>query len=288
MKMKILPLSIVAIFATGCGTSYATQGNTEDQYDDKTNGFSRLGLGYKFDTNPFQDKQNGLAIFYSGRYQWDNGLFIEAAFGANEGAQGVKIGYNFYNTPNWNFDITSVQAAGKTRINFSYVDQENPEQIINVTEKRRISEMLGLRATGRFDRSTIDFIVAPILLGNKYDDGVFASVWGAHTWQLRNWELSASSGIEYRSEEILNYYFSSSSELISAGAPEYNPGSGIDITAQMTATYPISPTILFETYLRYTDYADSITDSPIISVVSQSPQRSEAKKEIGIVFSYVF
>ncbi len=56
----------------------------------------------------------------------------------------------------------------------------------------------------------------------------------------------------------------------------------------MSASYPISENILFESYVRYTDFADSITDSPIIRATSQIPGRNEAKTEVGILFSYVF
>ncbi|MFT6268009.1 MAG: outer membrane scaffolding protein for murein synthesis (MipA/OmpV family) [Alphaproteobacteria bacterium] len=288
--MKKSAHHLVSIFTLGLLTLHSTNlwANTEQTQDDLSGGFFKIGLGYKFDQNPYEEEQNGLALFLSGRYQMENGLFVEASFGANKHREGLNIGYNFYNTPNWNFDVTTVQAFGSTTIGGTLVDPDDVVEPFTVIEDRDSSEMLGLRATGNFGDTNMQLLVAPVLLGDDYDDGVYSSLWVGHSWQVKNWEIYASTGIEYRSQEIIANYFEPSVALQSVGFPTYNASSGFDFTLQVNASYPITQNILFESYVRYTDIADSITDSPIIRITSQIPGRNEAKTEVGVLFSYVF
>lgn len=288
--MKKSAHRILSIFTLSLLTLHSTNlwANDKKTEEDLSGGFFKIGLGYKFDQNPYEEEQNGIALFLSGRYQMENGLFVEASFGANKRREGLNIGYNFYNRPNWNFDVTTVQAFGSTQINAVLDNPDETIDRITVIEKRDKSEMVGLRATGNFGDTNMQFLVAPLLLGNDYDGGVYSSLWLAHSWQVKNWGIYASAGVEYRSEEIIARYFEPSPELQSAGFPAYDASSGFDFTLQMTASYPITQNILFESYVRYTDIADSITDSPIISITSNIPGRAEAKTEFGVLFSYVF
>jgi outer membrane scaffolding protein for murein synthesis (MipA/OmpV family) len=276
----------LALLSTGLTATAFAKENTED--DSYSGGFLKVGVGYKYDQNPFESEQNGFAIFVNGRYQTDIGLFIEAAFGANERQEGLNIGYNFYNTDSWNFDITTVKAFGETEVKALLVDPEGILPNSFVVDKRDASQMLGLRATGTFDKSSVQFLVAPLLLGDDYDDGIYASLWAGHSWQIKNWEVYATAGLEYRSENILDHYFEPSEALQNTGLAPYDASAGIDATLQVIASYPMSENTLFEAYARYTQYSSSITESPIIQITSQFDDRSEAKKELGILFSYVF
>jgi len=264
-----------------------------DQADnDLSGGFFKIGYGYKFEQNPYEPEKNGLALFLSGRYQMENGLFIEASYGAHKLKEGLNIGYNFYNTPNWSFDITTVQAFFDTTIvgsdDLEIPGQPGTFERITVRVEEDESEMLGLRATGNFGQTSLQFVFAPFLLGNEYDDGIYSSLWLTQSWQARNWEIYASVGAEYRSEEIIAHYFEPTIELQSVGFSAYDADGGFDFTAQVGTSYPISENILFESYVRYTEIADSITDSPIIRVTSQIPGRDKSSTEVGILFSYVF
>ncbi len=250
--------------------------------------FLKVGLGYTYEQTPYEDKINGVQLFVNGRYQMENGLFVEAAFGANKRNEGLNIGYNFYNTENWHFDVTTIRAFGEIGVILNAPDPNDSDNLITTTETRDKSEMLGLRATGTYGRANVQFLVAPILLGNDYDDGIYSSMWAGHSWQLKNWEFYLSAGLEYRSEEILDYYFEITNDAEIADFPTYDASSGIDATLQISASYPISKNLIFESYLRYQELADSITDSPIIRATSQLPSRSEARSEFGLIVSYVF
>jgi outer membrane protein len=288
--MKCFKYSFVNVIAISMLTinigAFAEERDSDEQ--DHSGGSLKVGIGYKFEQNPYEDENNGVALFFNGRYQMDIGLFIEASSGINKRQDGLNIGYNFYNTEDWSFDITTVKAFGETKVIGDFYEPGSPESPRILIDKRGSSEMLGLRAKGAFGNTSVQFLAAPLLLNNDYDDGVYSSFWLGHSWQIKNWEFYAAAGLEYRSKEILAHYFEPSAAFQDAGVQSYKAGSGVDYTIQISASYPISENLIFESYSRYKDISNSITESPIIAVTSQLDGRDEAETEFGILVSYVF
>jgi hypothetical protein len=89
---------------------------TESQLSDNdfNGGFLKVGYGYKTEISPYHSEVKGGSLFVNGRYQWE-GLFVEAFYGANERNEGLSVGYNFYNTKQWSFDINTVLAHGSIK-----------------------------------------------------------------------------------------------------------------------------------------------------------------------------
>lgn len=254
---------------------------SEENYN---GGFLKIGLGYKFEENPYTEGVNGVSLFVNGRYQFE-GLFVEVFFGANERNEGLSIGYNFYNNEHWNFDIKTVMAHGNILTGIYDGDEIFYQEFDSAT-------MIGLQATGHYGQTTMQFLVAPYLIDDEVDEAVdssiYASAWLGHSWQIKNWSIHGSVGLEYRSSDILDYYYGISPEEATANFGQYQASSGIDLTTQISTSYPISEDWLFESYLRYTDMADSISDSPVLRRVKNLPGRAEAMTEVGILVSYVF
>ncbi|OUS25377.1 hypothetical protein A9Q98_12465 [Thalassotalea sp. 42_200_T64] len=244
-------------------------------------GYLKIGYGYKSEVGPYEDEVQGGSLFVSGFHQLESGFFIEASYGANELEQGLNLGYNFYNSEHWNFDILTVEAHGD-------IEYHIVNDVTSIKDKKDNSGMLGFRTTGISEQTIVQFTIAPYSFNDEYDDGVYASMWAAQTWQIKNWELYASAGIEYRSENILDYYYSTSEELEDFGFPHYEADDGYNVIGQVGASYPVSENVLFETYFRYTDIADSISDSPIMQLAAQQPGRDDNITEFGLLFSYVF
>jgi len=258
----------------------------------RSGGYLKIGYGYKYEQTPYHDEKNGGSLFLSGRYQFENGVYIEASHGANELSTGNSIGYNFFNTEHWNFDLHGLQAHGRTEMAFGFINASDPESNVEILRmNRKATYMLGLRATGSYDQTIMQFTVAPFSFNDEYDDGIFATAWLGHSWQLKNWELHAMAGVNYRSEEIDNYYYSTSAELIAKNSPDlgaYQADGGFSVLGQIGVSYPISKNILFESYLRYTDVSDDISDSPVMQAFSKIDGRAENVTEFGLLFSYVF
>jgi outer membrane protein len=213
-------------------------------------------------------------------------FFLEVTNNKQTVNNGASLGYNFYNTEQWSFDLSLKEVHHSRVRSLGFIQND---QLVIVDRKNTV--MAGLRATGRFEQTSVQFSISPYSLNNEYDDGVHASFWVDRSWQLKNWQFNAALGLTYRSAEILNHYYGAPVDQYD-GIPEgrtiegfdYQASSGIDVTAQVGVIYPISQHWIFESYARYTDVADSITDSPYIRRFSNSESRSE----FGVLVSYVF
>ena len=255
--------------------------DTQTADADQSGGFLKIGAGLMYRTNPYNDKHQGYATFINGRYQGKHGLYLEFANGADELNQGLALGWNFYNTPDWHFDLNTVQAHGSMKIHLV-------NETASFRENRSSSYMLGLRATGRFDDTTLQLIAAPLSISDDIDGGFYASAWLARRWQLRNWQFHASLGLQFRSKEIIEHYYGLPDGLVIDRLSDHAASSATNISGQLGVSYPLSRHWLFESYYRYTDIASEITDSPLMSIVDRPPERTANESEFGIMFSYVF
>ena len=95
--------------------------------------------------------------------------------------------------------------------------------------------------------------------------------------------------MQYRSEEIIDYYYGVPADLATTSTPAYSAKSGINTSIKFSADYPISEDWVLESYLSYTQLADSISDSPVMyNAVQFGDSRSENISEAGFMISYVF
>jgi len=275
-----LLIGFLAINSQYLSAQESEEKSASSTQESQNGGFLKLGYGYKVEINPYVDELNKFSLFVNGRYQW-HGLFVEAFYGANERNEGLSIGYNFYDTENWNFDISTIKAHGE--INVDVFDTGK-----RLVQNFDYTEMIGLRATGSFEQATVQFMLAPYGIRSDFDDAIYASMWLGRSWQVKNWELHGSIGLEYRSQEILDHYYGISAEESTEHFAPYEADAGIDVTAQVSASYPISTNVLFETYAKYTNFSDSIEDSPVMKFAAGLDGRAKDYTEIGILVSYVF
>lgn len=262
----------------------AENSEVENHMEDesKNGGYLKLGFGYRNKVSPYKTKENEVTISIEGRYQWENGLFVELPGVSNKLSPGISYGYNFYSIDDWNFDLVGNKSHGD--INYGVVDGDQSIEI-----DREGSVRAGFRITGSYGSNSIQFIVMPYSYNDEYDDGLYTSLWLAKEWQIDNWNVHASAGLQYRSEEILDYYYGISEDISTDNSPTYQAKGGFNSTVQFGVDYPISENWVFETYFRYTKLSDSITDSPIISnAVKFDNSRSEDITEAAILVSYVF
>jgi outer membrane scaffolding protein for murein synthesis (MipA/OmpV family) len=278
---------ILVSLSASANDSEAGQASEEsvESEDNNNGGFLKLGVGRRYSTAPDRFNDNQWGIFISGRYQW-HGFFLEVTNNKQIGNNGASTGYNFYNTEQWSFDI-NIQGVYGSQEGVLFFYQNDQVGI----PKRYSTTMVGLRAIGRFEQTSIQFSISPYSLNQEYDDGIHASFWVDRSWQVKNWQFNAALGVTYHSAEILNYYYGTPIDQFDGPIEghtiegfDYQASSGIDVTAQVGVSYPISQHWIFESYVRYTDVADSITDSPYIQRFSTP----ESRKEFGLLVSYVF
>jgi len=303
-------LALLAIFSPSLlaaeQLNNAQENSNESSNESYSGGFLKLGAGYKSLSSPYSDEENEFSLFFDGRYQWANGLYVEVSNGANALTQRsngdnninkyVNFGYNFYNTKQWNIDANIVQVHSDIKLGF--IDRDQPERSFFI--HKDMTDMLGVRATGNFEQFTLQFEVAPYSFNPEYDDGLYASLWLSKQWQIKNWAFSGSVGAQYRSKEIISYYYElDGHQATDYGFPDYNTAlsgfndykadSGVNITTQLGMSYPLSEHWLFESYIKYTDLADSIVDSPVMFlIVTSEGEYAKHITEAGIILSYVF
>ena len=282
---KKLPTCLLYSLMTLSSTIIADETDLEQSFDhssSQSGGYAKIGIGYRFETTPYASETNDLDIFLEASYQWQNGFFIEAPGVTNKLNPGLTFGYNFYNNEHWNFDLIGQQSHGDIIFNY------NDDVTVNSLE-REPTYRAGIRATGNYGQNTIQFNITPLSGNDEYDDGLYASIWFAKEWQVKNWSIHTSLGLQYRSEEILDYYYGVSEEDALGPVTAYTAGDGINASFQIGADYPIAENWLFESYVRYINLDDSINNSPIIQLaVATDSSRSENIAEAGIFFNYVF
>jgi len=254
-----------------------------DNKNSQSGGYLKLGLGYRGEVSPYHEERSGASFVVSGRYQWKNGLFIEAPGGANQLNPGFGFGYNFYNTEHWSFDVINQLSHGGVE----YRARNRDGQSIDFARDATMST--GIRATGAIDQNTIQFTLLPYAYDSEFDNGLYASLWLAKQWQVKNWSIYSAIGFQYRSKELLNYYYGVAKDIAINGTPAYEAGAGVNSTIQFGLDYPITKNWVFESYVRYTQIASSMSDSPFIYNTRKfDDTRTKNVAEVAILLNYVF
>lgn len=241
-----------------------------------------IGAGYINLESPVYEKVDGFKIVFNGRYQW-KGLFAEAAIDASRDKNLPALGYNFYNSEHWSLD--AIWATTDSEMRFGYYYYGEIKQL-----SAQPPRGAGLRAQGTWGNTFVQAIALPYYHEEFRTDSTieYASLWAGHRWQIKNWSLNGLVGAKYQSSGLQDHQWgvteSEADEFISA----YQPSSGVDYTAQIDLTYPVTKNVLFQMYSKYKLYSDATLDSPIVKVGLKYDARPEQQREFGILLNYVF
>ncbi|NQY89607.1 MAG: MipA/OmpV family protein [Colwellia sp.] len=241
-----------------------------------------VGIGLRYQTDPFifdHQSDSGLAIFINARYQ-KYGFFVEFPHGTSEQQNTVlSIGYNFLNTEHWSYDL-------RLAMNHKQLEYTLPES--NIVSTRVSHSKFGLRILGDFDNTHLKFIVASASGPNSIfsnANGLYAGGWLSQNYQYNNWNFYSTVGIEYRNEDVVNYFygigeneFPGNNEI--DGLPYYQGEAGFEYTVQVGFDYPITKDWVFEGFARTTILPSGITDSPLVD--------GNAVTEAAVLVKYVF
>jgi hypothetical protein len=292
---KISTLLFASILISCAGYSLAEDIESDDKpkqdRSDNRDGYRlSLGLGYVNIESPWwydEEETNRLRLVIDGRYQW-KGLFVELATnGLSSDKNLPAIGYNFYSTDHWNLDFIAAAVSG--RIEFNYVYDGQAKQISGEPTKG-----VGLRAQGSWGNSIVQMVALPYIYdGEEKDFGSdstvdYASLWVGHRWQVKNWSVNGLLGAVYKSSGLLDHQLGVTESEADGIVWVYEPSSGVNYTAHIDLSYPVSKNILFQMYSRYTQYSDAILDSPLIELSRKVGNRPENEHEFGVHLNYVF
>ncbi|MDT0596045.1 MipA/OmpV family protein [Glaciecola petra] len=275
-KITLLPLITATIFAC-FNSTYAHAEN--DRENNQSHGFDSFfavsAIAGVSETNLIGDsfeRIDDTDIFLEFdielQARW-NGFFVESPGRSQENINGlfsgVAVGYNFYNTEHWALDLYVVEAFQGGE----YFFNSNTDSLI--IEKDSNSRV-GARATGYFSDYLIQFIASPISLQDEIK-GFSASASLRRTWQIKNWNVYATVGAFYQSDEIADYYYGISEsesaqikQLFNDNNAPYDPytaDGGVLIVGEVGFEYPVSENIVFGGFFSGVQRPSGISDSPL-------------------------
>lgn len=212
-----------------------------------------------------------------------NGLFYENPGRSQESIDGLfsgdAIGYNFYNNKYWALDIYAVNAFPATEgaiTNRTIIRDEDTGEVLEDSTRRleiyrEADYRLGLRATGYYEDYLAQLIVTPVSLRSKIG-GFNASASLRRTWLIKNWNIYATVGLNYQSEEILDHFFGLSPSEAAAIAEvagttsspfqTYEASDGFSGVGEIGFEYPLSEHFVFGGFVTGILRADAVTNSP--------------------------
>lgn len=263
-----------------CAQVYAEE--VSPQIDNGGNGYLEIGAGYQFIESPLYSARSGLMISLKGRYEFMR-AFAEIS-SETMGMDGLlAVGFNAFANKNYSLDLYSA---------ITDVDHEFTYRISG-EDKRLFRERVigsGLRLTRFWKNSQLQAKWLPYFNESFNGDSLipYASIWFEHRLQIKNWSLSGLLGARYLSEGYLNYFYGISQEQADALLFVYEPDSGVDISAKLTLSYPITRNWVFESSLLRTRHADEITDAPIVKSLKWSDDRPKNTTIFNVQIKYVF
>ena len=236
-------------------------------------GFAQTsGINGNLDVN--EDYDDFLFLGLELKAQW-RGLFVELPGRSQEKIDGqfsgTSLGYNFYNTPNWSYDLYAVQSSQKNTYRLS-----SPNETLEF--EREGDFRLGFRASGYFDDLFTQFIVTPHSFQDEIG-GVEASASVRQNWQYRNWNIYNSIGVRYRSADIIDHFYgvddALSAQIIQLASEDpnidnlteyfepYEADGGLSLHGEVGFEYPISENMVFGGFFQYVVASDAAKDSPL-------------------------
>ncbi|WP_049631771.1 MipA/OmpV family protein [Cellvibrio sp. pealriver] len=276
-------LTLITASIASCSLAEESQNIEKPQSENNRDGYYlSIGAGYINLESPTFEKTDGVRVVFNGRYQW-KGFFAEAAIDASRDKNLPALGYNFYNTDHWSLDAIFAVTGSDLRFKYNYYGEAKQ---ISAQPPRGV----GLRAQGSWGNTFVQAIALPYYHEEFRTDSAieYASLWAGHRWQIKNWSLSGLVGAQYQSSGLLDHQWgvteNEADEFISA----YQPSSGIDYTAQIDLTYPVTKNVLFQMYSRHMLYSDETLDSPMVKKIREYHKHPEQEREFGILLNYVF
>ena len=247
---------------------------SETYSDNRRDGsYLDVGLGWveRSELNGFDNLESGASFFINGRYQ-KYGVYIEFPHGSYRQQDTVlSFGYNFYNSEHWSFDIH--HSMNHADLTYGFIDSKNSRKISN---KRIGGSELGLRVSANFEHNDLQFVLARA----SGAGGIYAGVWWTRHQQYQNFNFSFSVGAQYRNEKVVQYYYGFNDNQPITGMSEYRGEAGIEFTSQISMSYPISESWVFESFIRHTNLPSGISNSPVLN--------KDSKSTAAVLVKYVF
>ena len=182
-------------------------------------------------------------------------FFVEM-YGENN--LGLAIGYKLYRTDAISVDIIASNSYEKS----AFINTGRGMQNDGGPNNREPDLwMFGLRTIKYWQDYMLQLNLQYDASG--YNKGMLLSVVSGRNWQLRNWNLHATAGIEYTDSKLNDYYVGiNATRAAELNTDVYQAGSGLSVSSEFGLSYPLAQNWVFKAATRATTIPDAVTDSP--------------------------
>lgn len=264
---SLVTVSAITLSGLSMAGDIAIDVRSVDAQRNTDGGFLELGVSVNaeqrlivdsLDSDDVDDVELNVEFSVSAGFRYKN-IFIE---GAEDGFDGLNLGITLAETEHWDFDLLLANINGSITI-------ESDEPPAPETESERNEAILtrdslyiaaGPRLTGYFGDTLVQFR----LVDDWFDgNGSLGSARAGRQWQLGNWNLQAIVGARYYSQQFSDYLYGITAEEQSDRFPQYSAGNAWVPEAEIGVSAPIAQDWVYRSRLRYRQYPDSVTDSPL-------------------------
>jgi MipA family protein len=173
--------------------------------------------------------------------------FVE---GTSHSLEPFTFGYHIADGNGWSLDTVALG--------------QNPEigDDLKGIKKRKGDFMGGLRATGYYENYIVQLHALTDIDQVHYGQVYSAKI--ARHWQQKNWHFHTILGSSYRSQKVVDYYYSVQPEEVTESIPEFHAQAGFINFIEAGATYPISQKWVFRSFIRHVQFDSRWADSPLM------------------------
>lgn len=232
-----------------------------------------VAIGWGKKTNPLQDFSDipvfvvPTIAYYGDKFFFDNGnigytLTEQPYYSLNlVTSYSLDRAYFYRWDPSNVFLLRSNQAESNRAAVFN--EPQEPAKTFNELEDRHFTLLGGAEA----------FIYLPagyIRLAYTHDmfnvhQGAEAQIKWTQNWAISQWIVDASLVFDWKSQAVVDYYYSVRPSENAYWSKKYQAHSGWNKGIELTAQYPLSPNWDLLLAARYTQIADEIAASPLLA-----------------------
>jgi outer membrane scaffolding protein for murein synthesis (MipA/OmpV family) len=222
-------------------------------HQDRDGGFLELGFGLHYSDGETMMREGFEGLEFDTELNASlqiSGLFYEYY---SESGQNGLFGLNFYNNDFIGMDLI----IGKEHDAFA---EDKEDTLLLPISVRNADWSAGFRSAVYLGPLVVQGQVRREI--TDYHGGFTASLQSGLGFQIRNLNIHGVVGASYQSEEVVDYYYGVTAAEASTNFAEYNPGEDLTYNAEVGASFPISEDWIIRGQVNYTQYSESIVNSP--------------------------
>ena len=181
---------------------------------------------------------------------------------------GPKFGYQLYGNDNYTFGLT-----GNYRLDG--FEAEDSPYLMGMDDRDGTLDV-GVEYSYDTGFGKIGIAAVADTLGTH--EGYQADISFSYPINFDNGQLSPYIGAEYRSDDLVNYYYGVESTEATQARQFYQADSAVNIVTGIRSTWFSGPNHRFVAMLQYKAFDDSIKDSPIV----------DADDAYNMIFGYAY